>query len=53
MPVLASSFPNDFQKEIHPGLRIGPKAREFLVRKMEKFFFGERSQKSKEFVPKA
>jgi len=32
---------------------IEPKARAFLVREMEKFFFGEGSEKPKEFVPKA
>ena len=31
---------------------IEPKAREFLVKEMEKFFFGEGSEKPKEFVPK-
>jgi len=30
---------------------IEPKAREFLVKEMEKFFFGEGSEKPKEFVP--
>jgi Fe-S cluster biosynthesis and repair protein YggX len=30
---------------------IEPKAREFLVKEMEKFFFGEGSDKPKEFVP--
>ena len=44
MPVVASSFPSDFQKEIHPGLGIEPKAREFLVKEMEMFFFEERSE---------
>jgi len=29
MPVVASSFRNDFQKEIHPGLGIEREAREF------------------------
>jgi Fe-S cluster biosynthesis and repair protein YggX len=32
---------------------IEPKARAFLVKEMEKFFFGEGSEKPKEFVPKA
>ncbi len=32
---------------------IEPKARAFLVKEMEKFFFGEGSAKPKEFVPKA
>ena len=32
---------------------IEPKARAFLVMEMEKFFFGEGSEKPKEFVPKA
>jgi Fe-S cluster biosynthesis and repair protein YggX len=31
---------------------IEPKAREFLVKEMEKFFFGGGSEKPKEFVPK-
>jgi Fe-S cluster biosynthesis and repair protein YggX len=31
---------------------IEPKARAFLVKEMEKFFFGEGSEKPKEFVPK-
>ena len=31
---------------------IEPKARAFLVAEMEKFFFGEGSEKPKEFVPK-
>ena len=53
MAVVASSFPYDFQKEIHPGLRIEPKAREFLVKEMEKFFFGEGSEKPKDPLPKA
>jgi Fe-S cluster biosynthesis and repair protein YggX len=53
MPVVASSSPNDFQKEIHLGLRIEPKAREFLVKRMEKFFFGEGSEKPKDSLPKA
>jgi Fe-S cluster biosynthesis and repair protein YggX len=30
---------------------IEPKAREFLVKEMEKFFFGEGSEKPKEYVP--
>jgi Fe-S cluster biosynthesis and repair protein YggX len=30
---------------------IEPKAREFLVKEMDKFFFGEGSEKPKEFVP--
>jgi Fe-S cluster biosynthesis and repair protein YggX len=30
---------------------IEPKAREFLEKEMEKFFFGEGSAKPKEFVP--
>jgi Fe-S cluster biosynthesis and repair protein YggX len=30
---------------------IEPKAREFLVKEMEKFFFGGGSEKPKEFVP--
>ena len=30
---------------------IEPKSREFLVKEMEKFFFGEGSEKPKEFVP--
>jgi hypothetical protein len=38
--------------ERNPTLRIGPKAREFLVKEIEKFFFGERSEKSKEVVPR-
>ncbi len=32
---------------------IEPKARAFLVKEMEKFFFGEGSAKPAEFVPKA
>ena len=32
---------------------IEPKARAFLVKEMEKFFFGTGSEKPKEFVPKA
>jgi Fe-S cluster biosynthesis and repair protein YggX len=32
---------------------IEPKARKFLVAEMEKFFFGEGSQKPAEFVPPA
>ena len=31
---------------------IEPKARKFLVAEMEKFFFGEGSQKPQEYVPK-
>lgn len=31
---------------------IEPKARKFLVAEMEKFFFGEGSQKPTEYVPK-
>jgi Fe-S cluster biosynthesis and repair protein YggX len=31
---------------------IEPKARAFLVKEMEKFFFGEGSARPKEFVPK-
>ena len=31
---------------------IEPKARAFLVKEMEKFFFGEGSAKPKDFVPK-
>ncbi len=31
---------------------IEPKARAFLVKEMAKFFFGEGSEKPKEFVPK-
>ena len=31
---------------------IEPKARAFLVAEMEKFFFGQGSEKPKEFVPK-
>jgi Fe-S cluster biosynthesis and repair protein YggX len=31
---------------------IEPKARAFLVKEMEKFFFGEGSEKPKDFVPK-
>ena len=31
---------------------IEPNARAFLVKEMEKFFFGEGSEKPKEFVPK-
>ena len=31
---------------------IEPKSRAFLVKEMEKFFFGEGSEKPKEFVPK-
>ncbi len=31
---------------------IEPKAREFLEKEMEKFFFGEGSQRPAEFVPK-
>ncbi|HEY7840583.1 MAG TPA: oxidative damage protection protein [Gammaproteobacteria bacterium] len=30
---------------------IEPKAREFLVKEMEKFFFGDGSEKPKEYVP--
>lgn len=30
---------------------IEPKARELLVKEMEKFFFGEGSEKPKEYVP--
>ena len=30
---------------------IEPQARAFLVKEMEKFFFGEGSEKPKEFVP--
>jgi len=30
---------------------IEPKSREFLVKEMEKFFFGEGSERPKEFVP--
>jgi Fe-S cluster biosynthesis and repair protein YggX len=32
---------------------IEPKARVFLVKEMEKFFFGEGSDKPKEYVPKS
>ena len=32
---------------------IEPKARAFLVKEMEKFLFGEGSEKPKDFVPKA
>lgn len=31
---------------------IEPEARKFLVTEMEKYFFGEGSEKPKEFVPK-
>lgn len=31
---------------------IEPEARQFLATEMEKFFFGEGSEKPKEFVPK-
>ena len=31
---------------------VDPKARKFLEAEMEKFFFGEGSEKPKEFVPK-
>ena len=32
---------------------IEPKARAFLVKEMEKFFFGEGSEKPKDYVPKS
>jgi Fe-S cluster biosynthesis and repair protein YggX len=32
---------------------IEPQARAFLVKEMEKFFFGEGSEKPKEYVPKS